>query len=123
MTAAPRRLLFAAAAPMLFFVGFQLTPGSAEQLASADTLGKARVIVRRRYERCAARSCVDDANAAPEARSRATTIFTSHMWGGNAVGAMLASYAYAHWGWYAVCAIGAVAASIALAVAQITNRK
>ena len=61
-------------------------------------------------------------NAAPEARSRATTIFTSHMWAGNAAGAMIASFAYAQWGWYAVCAIGVVAASGALVVARITNR-
>ena len=61
-------------------------------------------------------------NAAPEARSRATTIFTSHMWGGNAVGAAIASLAYAHWGWYAVCAMGVIAASTALIVARATNR-
>jgi predicted MFS family arabinose efflux permease len=61
-------------------------------------------------------------HAAPDARSRATTIFTSHMWGGNAAGAALASVAYAHWGWYAVCAIGAIAASTALIIARATNR-
>jgi predicted MFS family arabinose efflux permease len=61
-------------------------------------------------------------NAAPDARSRATTIFTSHMWAGNAVGAMISSFAYAHWGWYAVCAIGVVSSSTALVVARITNR-
>jgi predicted MFS family arabinose efflux permease len=62
-------------------------------------------------------------NAAPDARSRATTIFTSHMWGGNAAGAAIASIAYAQWGWYAVCAIGVIAASTALIVARTTNRK
>ena len=62
-------------------------------------------------------------NAAPEARSRATTIFTAHMWGGNAVGAMIASYAYAHWGWYAVCAIGVAASLTALMIARVTNRR
>ena len=61
-------------------------------------------------------------NAAPDARSRATTIFTSHMWAGNSVGAMIASYAYGQWGWYAVCAIGVVAALVALTIARATNR-
>ena len=61
-------------------------------------------------------------HAAPDARSRATTIFTAHMWGGNAVGAMIGSYAYAHWGWHAVCAIGVVAAVVALSIARSTNR-
>ena len=61
-------------------------------------------------------------HAAPDARSRATTIFTAHMWGGNAVGAMLGSYAYTHWGWHAVCAIGVVAAVVALSIARSTNR-
>ena len=61
-------------------------------------------------------------HAAPDARSRATTIFTAHMWGGNAVGAMIGSTAYAHWGWYAVCAIGVAAAVVALTIARSTNR-
>src|SRR6185369_7158381 len=61
-------------------------------------------------------------HAAPEARSRATTIFTAHMWGGNSVGAMIASFAYAHWGWYAVCAIGIAASLVALSIARATNR-
>jgi predicted MFS family arabinose efflux permease len=62
-------------------------------------------------------------NAAPDARNRATTIFASHMWGGNAAGAAIASVAYAQWGWYAVCGIGVIAASTALIVARTTNRK
>ena len=45
------------------------------------------------------------------------------MWAGNAVGAMLASFAYAQWGWYAVCAIGIVASLVALLVATTTNRR
>lgn len=61
-------------------------------------------------------------HAAPDARSRATTIFTSHMWAGNSVGAMIASYAYAHWGWTAVCVIGVAAALAALWIARATNR-
>ena len=61
-------------------------------------------------------------HAAPEARSRATTIFTAHMWGGNSVGAAIGSYAYAHWGWLSVCAIGVSASLVALVIATITNR-
>jgi predicted MFS family arabinose efflux permease len=60
-------------------------------------------------------------HAAPDARSRATTIFTAHMWGGNSVGAMIGSYAYAHWGWFAVCAIGVAASLVALSIARVTN--
>jgi predicted MFS family arabinose efflux permease len=58
-----------------------------------------------------------------EARSRSTTIFTSHMWGGNAVGALIASFAYAHWGWLGVCAMGLSAATIAMVVARVTTRE
>jgi len=53
---------------------------------------------------------------APEARSRFNTVFGAHIWGGNAVGAFLASTALAHWGWTAVCAIAVSASCIALAL-------
>lgn len=53
----------------------------------------------------------------PEARSRSSTIFMGHVWGGNAVGAFLASLALTHAGWLAVCAIGLVAAAAALLLA------
>jgi predicted MFS family arabinose efflux permease len=58
---------------------------------------------------------------APEARSRFNTVFGAHIWGGNAVGAFLASTALAHWGWTAVCAI-AVSASCAALLLQWRNR-
>ncbi|MEO7761470.1 MAG: MFS transporter [Casimicrobiaceae bacterium] len=61
-------------------------------------------------------------SAAPEARSRATTIFTSHMWGGNSVGALLASIGYAHWGWIGVCVLGVAASTTAFVIARMTNR-
>jgi len=61
-------------------------------------------------------------SAAPEARSRSTTVFTSHMWGGNSVGALIASLAYTQWGWLGVCAIGICASSIAFVIARTTNR-
>src|SRR6266481_6628491 len=43
-------------------------------------------------------------SVAPDARSRFNTVFGAHIWGGNAVGAFLASTALAHYGWLAVCA-------------------
>ncbi|HEY8553107.1 MAG TPA: MFS transporter [Burkholderiales bacterium] len=50
----------------------------------------------------------------PESRARANTIFGTHVWAGNATGAFLASSAFAHVGWGAVCAvaIGATAAAL-----------
>jgi len=53
---------------------------------------------------------------APEARSRFNTVFGAHIWGGNAVGAFLASTALAHWGWTAVCVIAVSASCLALLV-------
>lgn len=61
-------------------------------------------------------------SAVPAARSRSMTIFTAHMWGGNAVGALIASAAFTQWGWPGVCAIGIAASSTALVLARITNR-
>jgi predicted MFS family arabinose efflux permease len=55
-------------------------------------------------------------SVAPEARSRFNTVFGAHIWGGNAVGAFLASTALAHYGWLAVCAIAASASCVALFV-------
>jgi predicted MFS family arabinose efflux permease len=51
---------------------------------------------------------------APDARSRFNTVFGAHIWGGNAVGAFLASTALAHYGWLAVCAIAVCASCVAL---------
>ena len=59
---------------------------------------------------------------APEARSRFNTVFGAHIWGGNAVGAFLASTALAHWGWLAVCAIAVSASGVALALQWRTRR-
>ena len=61
-------------------------------------------------------------SAIPDARSRSMTIFTAHMWGGNAVGALIASAAFTQWGWSGVCAIGIAASSTALVLARMTNR-
>jgi hypothetical protein len=54
----------------------------------------------------------------PQARSRLNTLFQAHMWGGNAVGAMAASAALTHAGWWAVCAIALGGAALAI-VAQL----
>jgi len=53
-------------------------------------------------------------SAVPDARSRGNTIFAAHVWGGNAIGAFLASTALTHAGWLAVCAICASAAAAAV---------
>ena len=58
---------------------------------------------------------------APEARSRFNTVFGAHIWGGNAVGAFLASTALAQWGWTAVCAIAVSASCVALALQRRTR--
>ena len=54
----------------------------------------------------------------PQARSRLNTLFQAHMWGGNAVGAIVASTALTHAGWWAVCAIAFAGAALAI-VAQL----
>ena len=55
--------------------------------------------------------------AAPQSRARANTIFGTHVWGGNATGAFLASACFAHYGWGGVCVLAAVASGVALVVA------
>lgn len=52
----------------------------------------------------------------PDARARANTIFGTHVWAGNATGAYLASSAFAHFGWLAVCAVATSATALALLV-------
>ena len=52
----------------------------------------------------------------PAARSRLNTLFQAHMWGGNAIGAALASVVLTHAGWLAVCAISLGAAIVAFLV-------
>lgn len=58
----------------------------------------------------------------PEARSRSSTIFMGHMWGGNAMGAFLASAVLTQWNWYAVCVIGLGASSLALVLGRNAAR-
>lgn len=48
----------------------------------------------------------------PDSRARANTLLGLHIWGGNAVGAYLASWTFANYGWLAVCAV-AIAATVA----------
>ena len=52
----------------------------------------------------------------PNARSRMNTVFITTLFGGNALGALLGSYALTHWGWLGVCAIAILSAMTALVV-------
>jgi len=52
----------------------------------------------------------------PAARSRLNTLFQAHMWGGNAIGAALASVVLTQAGWLGVCAFAFVAALVAFLV-------
>jgi len=58
---------------------------------------------------------------APQSRARANTIFGTHVWGGNATGALLASTAFAHYGWRGVCAVAIFASGVAIALALRTR--
>jgi MFS family permease len=55
-------------------------------------------------------------SAVPDSRGRTNTLFGLHVWSGNAAGAFLASWTFAHYGWLAVCAGGMAAIVIALMV-------
>lgn len=55
-------------------------------------------------------------SAAPDSRARANTLFGLHVWAGNAVGAFLMSWTFAHFGWLAVCGVATTATVIALLV-------
>jgi hypothetical protein len=55
-------------------------------------------------------------SAVPDARARGNTLFGMHVWGGNAVGAFLMSWTFAHFGWLAVCGVAMTAIIIALLV-------
>lgn len=55
-------------------------------------------------------------SAVPDSRARANTLFGMHVWGGNAVGAFLASWTFAHFGWLAVCGVSITAITIALLI-------
>jgi predicted MFS family arabinose efflux permease len=50
----------------------------------------------------------------PDSRARANTVFGTHVWAGNATGALVASAAFAHAGWLGVCAAAIVATCAAL---------
>ena len=55
-------------------------------------------------------------SAVPDSRARANTLFGLHVWSGNAAGAFLASFAFAQFGWLAVCGVAMTATLIALLV-------
>jgi predicted MFS family arabinose efflux permease len=54
--------------------------------------------------------------AVPDSRARANTLFGVHVWTGNAVGAWLTSWAFAQYGWLAVCGVGMGATLVALLI-------
>ena len=54
--------------------------------------------------------------AAPDSRGRANTLFGVHVWTGNAVGAWLTSWAFAQFGWLAVCGVAMAATVFALLI-------
>jgi predicted MFS family arabinose efflux permease len=55
-------------------------------------------------------------SAAPDSRARGNTLFGVHVWSGNAVGAFLTSWAFAHYGWLAVCGVAMAAIFVALLI-------
>jgi predicted MFS family arabinose efflux permease len=55
-------------------------------------------------------------SAVPESRSRSNTVFALHVWSGNATGAFLTSWAFARYGWLAVCGVALTASVSALGV-------
>ena len=55
-------------------------------------------------------------SAVPDSRARANTLFGMHVWSGNATGAFLASWAFAQFGWLAVCGVAMMASIIALLI-------
>ena len=55
-------------------------------------------------------------SAVPDSRARSNTLFGIHVWSGNAVGAFLTSWAFAHYGWLAVCGIAMTAMVLALLI-------
>ena len=55
-------------------------------------------------------------SAVPNSRARANTLFGLHVWSGNAAGAFLASWTFAHYGWLAVCGVAMTAIVIALLI-------
>lgn len=54
--------------------------------------------------------------AVPDSRARANTLFGVHVWTGNAVGAWLTSWAFAQYGWLAVCGVAMGATVVALLI-------
>ena len=56
------------------------------------------------------------------ARSRFNTVFAAHIWGGNALGAFLATTALTRVGWLAVCVLAFASATLALLMQWRTGR-
>jgi predicted MFS family arabinose efflux permease len=60
---------------------------------------------------------------AAESRSRVTTLFISHIWAGNSVGAFLGSTALAYGGWNAMCTLAIASIALALALQVRAGRR
>ena len=60
---------------------------------------------------------------APDARARSNTVFGLAVWSGNATGAFVASAAFAHSGWLAVCGLSAASAAGALGIQLAATRR
>ena len=55
-------------------------------------------------------------SAVPDSRARSNTLFGLHVWSGNALGAFIMSWTFAHYGWIAVCGVAMAAIVVALLV-------
>jgi predicted MFS family arabinose efflux permease len=53
-------------------------------------------------------------SVATETRSRVNTVFGASIWGGNAMGAFIASMGLAHFGWNAACSVAMLSAAVAI---------
>jgi len=108
----PRRVVTTGVAVML---GAWIVFGFAPYTILAVVVGAALLDCALRAVMVANQTVVN--SAVPDARARANTIFGTHVWAGNATGAFLASAAFAHAGWTAVCGV-ALAATGAAALLQ-----
>jgi MFS family permease len=96
-----------------FFMGF------GTWLVAAVVLGAALLDCGLRSAMVANQTLVN--SAVPDSRARGNTLFGVHVWAGNAVGAYLTSWVFAHFGWLAVCGVAASAMVVALLIHRNTS--
>ena len=97
---------------ILVFIASMLILGFAQWWIGAIIIGAAVMDCGIRGAIVANQTLVAGVDA--EARNRSNTIFGAHNWGGNTVGAFLASMTLAGWGWIPVCVMFAAGALAAL---------